>query len=380
MHENLSTNRKLLIISDTAMFLKEKHGFAFGPVVNEIEYIHADFEDIIWIGFNRVDRHTDLSMKEITVSKIKLILLKPIGGKGLVSFLKVLCQYPRMLYIIMQHLKNASIVHTRGPSHPALIGILSSYLFKNKIWWHKYAGNWIQKSIPLSYNFQRLLLKNARHTNVTINGHWPNQPAHCHSFENPCLTDEQITLGKRIRLEKQFEPPFVFAFVGRLEEAKGVSTLIEALQHIPLNYIKDIHMVGDGVGLENYKIIAQFLGEKIQFHGSLASEKVHALLKDVHFFLLPSKSEGFPKVIAEAACYGAIPVVSKVGSIDQYISNENGFLWDTEGVYSYSEVLKTAVYSNPDSLTHKSEALIRVASKFTFLQYYKKLEKILFEK
>ena len=46
-----------------------------------------------------------------------------------------------------------------------------------------------------------------------------------------------------------------------------------------------------------------------------------------HFILLPSKSEGFPKVIGEAMNYGCIPIVSDVSCIHQYISDGlNGFL------------------------------------------------------
>lgn len=375
--------KKLVIISHTAHYKNDANQIVgWGATVNEINFLSDYWDEIVHIGCLHQE-NPPLSSLPYCKPNIRFVPIPPFGGRHMVSKFLIITKIPKIIKEVRRNIQDATEVQLRLPTSIGLflLPYFSFYGNRKFSFWVKYAGNWKQKNPPWSYQIQRWWLKrNIAQCPVTINGHWPNQPAHCHSFENPCLTDEQITLGKRIRLEKQFEPPFVFAFVGRLEEAKGVSTLIEALQHIPLNYIKDIHLVGDGVGLENYKISAQFLGEKIQFHGSLASEKVHALLKDVHFFLLPSKSEGFPKVIAEAACYGAIPVVSKVGSIDQYINNDNGFLWDTESVYSYSEVLKTAVYSNPDSLTHKSEALIRVASKFTFLQYYKKLEKILFEK
>jgi len=49
--------------------------------------------------------------------------------------------------------------------------------------------------------------------------------------------------------------------------------------------------------------------------------------KQSHVLLLPSKSEGFPKVIAEAMAFGCIPIVSDVSSIGQYIQHEKlGYL------------------------------------------------------
>ena len=50
-------------------------------------------------------------------------------------------------------------------------------------------------------------------------------------------------------------------------------------------------------------------------------------LYDTHqIFVLPSYTEGFPKVIAEAASYGCVPIVTNIGSIGQYINKENGIL------------------------------------------------------
>ena len=55
-------------------------------------------------------------------------------------------------------------------------------------------------------------------------------------------------------------------------------------------------------------------------------QSVHIYSK-CDFIILPSKSEGFPKVIGEAMNYGCIPIVSDVSCISQYIQNGvNGFL------------------------------------------------------
>ncbi|MNF98881.1 Glycosyl transferases group 1 [compost metagenome] len=141
-----------------------------------------------------------------------------------------------------------------------------------------------------------------------------------------------------------------------------------------------MHFIGDGISKEKYKRETRFLGDKVQFYGFLNSGDVHLLLKRAHFILLPSTaSEGFPKVIAEAACYGVIPIVSNVGSIGHYIDIANGFIWDSNSDTSYEEVLSKALNSGASVLKDKSIAVVALAEKFTFANYKFSLNKILTE-
>jgi glycosyltransferase involved in cell wall biosynthesis len=371
--------KKLTIVSDTALYEKEGRYYGFGPVVRELEEIDAYFDEIIWIGFLREDKIDDLSMQVIHSKKIKPVFLSNVGGKNLVSFLGILVQYPKMLFTIIKHIRTADIVHTRAPSHPALIGGLLSFFFKQKIWWNKFAGNWAQIHPPKSYGFQRWLFEKARHTNVTLNGFWPNQLSHCHSFENPCLTQLDISTGIETVAKKDYSGAFILSFIGRLEDAKGVARIIEVLKAVDLDKIEHVHFVGDGAKTASYHQLASFLGDKVTFHGFLGKEKIHQILAESHFFLLPSTaSEGFPKVIAEAACYGAIPIVSDVSSIGHYINTSNGFVWPIRAKIPFKEVLLAALQVDPLALKEKAVNVGLVAKMFTFENYRNKLEKFVF--
>ena len=68
--------KKLTIVSDTAIFCDKGKYFAFGPVVREVENFEYLFEEITWIGFNRLDKQNDLSMQEIKSKKTKLFLIR----------------------------------------------------------------------------------------------------------------------------------------------------------------------------------------------------------------------------------------------------------------------------------------------------------------
>lgn len=365
--------KRLVVVSDTALYREGNQVFGFVAVVKELEFLQDNFEEIIWIGANRPELKDNGTLIEIKVPNIKTILLPKMGGKSLLQVLKILVLYPYLFVLIFKNIYKAEVVHTRLPSHPAFIAVLISYLFPKKIWWNKFAGSWEPTTLPFFYKVQRNLLIKAIHTKVTINGFWSDQPNHCLSFENPCLTQEDIIRGREVAEQKTFEGSYVFSFVGRLEDAKGVSRIIEALKNIPVEKIEKVHFIGSGDDLEKYKNASRFLGEKVVFHGFQNSEKVHQILKESHFFLLPSQSEGFPKVIAEAACYGCIPIVSNVGSIPHYISEKQGFVWPFKNDGSYAEVVREAVQSSPDSLAAQSQSILALAEKFTYASYYKKL-------
>src|SRR5690554_7261521 len=98
MSKNLSTNSKLLVISDTGMYEQDGKVYAFRPVVQELEYFLQTFDSITWIGFNRLDQKNNKAYKEVSSKAIRLIPLKQVGGRGVFSKIKVLYQYPKMLY------------------------------------------------------------------------------------------------------------------------------------------------------------------------------------------------------------------------------------------------------------------------------------------
>lgn len=376
----MKPRKKLVIISHTAHYKSEDGTIVgWGATVNEVNFMAGHWEEVVHIGCLH-KTPPPASSSPYTKSNIRFVAIPPYGGKGLLSKLLIFNKKPQIISRVLKNIKGATEVQLRLPTAMGLFLLpLFSFFVKRKFsFWVKYAGNWGQDNPPFSYALQRRMLK-LQKCPVTINGHWPNQPEHCHSFENPCLTEEDITNGKSISENKEFQSPFVFTFIGRLDEAKGVSTLLEALKYIPSEKIKSVHFAGDGKDIETYKTTAAFLGDKVNFHGFVTQQEVHAILKESHFLLLPSKSEGFPKVIAEAACYGAIPIVSTVGSISHYINQSNGFLWNRETGATYDQLLDKAVHSSPEELKHISQKATLLAADFTFNNYLQKLKATVFK-
>lgn len=369
-------HKKLVIISHTEHYKNQENMVVgWGATINEINFLADYWEEIVHIGC-LYKTEAPKSALPYSQKNIQFVALPPYGGKTIVSKIGILIKIPRIIFTVVRNIKNTTEVQLRLPTSMGLflLPLFSFFLPRKYTFWVKYAGNWKQENPPISYKIQRWWLKNnLAKCKVTINGFWKNQPKHCLSFENPCLTDEEIIFGKKVIENKQFTKPFTLCFIGRLDEAKGVDVLIQSLQKVALDAIETIHFIGDSEKREAFENKAAFLGKKVQFHGFLDKESVHKILEKSHFLILPSRSEGFPKVIAEAACYGTIPIVSNVGSISHYVSNNNGFLWNINATIGFDEILKAAFSVTKEELEKKAKNVANLAEKFTFTNYIQKL-------
>ena len=327
MQRNLQTSSRLLMVTDTSMVIKDGKVYAFGPVVRELDVFHEIFSSIIWIGFKRTDLINDNSLLPVPNS-VQCILLKSSGGNSLYKKFGVLFQIPKMFFHLLNNLFKSDVIHVRSPSSPAIIAIIVSYFFKNKVWWVKYAGNWGEQKPPFFYNLQRVLLRNTNFCKVTINGRWDNQPKHILTFENPCLSFENRINGKSILLCKNYKDKLNLCFVGHLTLMKGADFLLKALRDLSNNkFIGTVHIIGSGELLPEFINLCKYVNFEIILHGYISNSDVHEIMKLSHLLILPSRSEGFPKVIAEAANYGCIPVVTDISAIGQIvIDGFNGFL------------------------------------------------------
>ena len=321
---------KLCIISHTEHYQTANGQIVgWGPTITEINHLVAHFETIYHVAMLHSGTPPPSALP-YTAPNIQFIALPPLGGRTLVAKINSIWNAPKVLRIVSQTLKQADVFQLRTPTGIGVYLIPYLTLCIKKPGWYKYAGNWNQKHPPLGSRLQRWMLKQQKRT-VTINGQWPNQPAHCLSFENPCLTQSDLVKGLEWSKKKRYEHPLTFCYVGRLESEKGVGRIIRAFTQLAPEAkanVKIIHLVGDGPERAVFERMAKSSGIYIQFHGYLPREQVFEIFKASDVFLMPTTaSEGFPKVIAEAMNFGCIPVVSDVSAIGQYITDRvNGFV------------------------------------------------------
>jgi len=311
---------------------------------------------------------------------IRFVPLPPSGGKTLIAKLESLSLIPSVILKVNSELKSAHVMQLRVPTGMAnyLLPFLTLRKVKPFIW-VKYAGNWKQENAPLGYRFQRWWLSNNfLNCKVTINGKWENQPKHCFTFENPCLSNRERKAGKEIIDKKIYSPPYTACFIGRIEKEKGMQRIVDALPVFANKLITTIHFIGEGRQRTLFEeMTLKQKNVKCIFHGSVDRERIPDILAQSHFLLLPSTaSEGFPKVIAEGANYGAIPVVSDISSIGQYINEQNGYVWDSNSDFNtWLEKLSL----NSTHLISKCRSGFEMAELFTFESYYRKLQDLILD-
>jgi glycosyltransferase involved in cell wall biosynthesis len=366
---------KLAIISHTEHFTDENGNLVgWGPTIREINYLAKHFECIYHLACF-YPKEAPKSATTYSSPNIKFIPLPAFGGQGILQKLTVLTTAPKIIREVNKILSKVDALQLRVPT--GMGNYLLPYLSfkKNKPFvWVKYAGNWSENNAPMGYRFQKWwLINNFLKGKVTINGKWPNQPTHCLSFENPCIDEQEQIIGAKLLKIKNYKAPLTGIFVGRLETWKGVDRIIESLQILITKGLETFHFVGGGEKLGYYKeeVTKMDLSINVIFHNYLSRDKISDLFIDSHVILLPSDNEGFPKVIAEAANYGCVPIVSNVSSIPHYIDESNGFLWDIKkGVFR--EFVET-INLSPENLHHKAKEAFEMSKLFTYERYARRI-------
>lgn len=364
---------KLAIISHTEHY-KTPTGelVGWGATVNEINHLLEVFDEVYHVAMLHQGEAPASALPYVS-KRVHVVPIPAVGGKRLVDKMTILWKAPKVIQVVSQVLKQVDVFQLRTPTGIGLFLIPYLTWFTKQKGWYKYAGNWNQHHPPLGYRLQRLMLR-LQKRKVTINGFWPHQPPHHVSFENPCLTDEDIQIGEQIRRQKQFNAPLSFCFVGRLEREKGVERIIRAflnLNDAEQSRVGQVHLVGDGAEASYFKALAASGSIPFVFHGGLPKADVVKVYQQCHVFLLPTTaSEGFPKVIAEAMNFGCVPVVSNLSSIGHYIKpGQQGYLLDVVTTEALERLLKKLLYLCEHDYRVLLEQVPQMVKLFTFTHY-----------
>jgi glycosyltransferase involved in cell wall biosynthesis len=315
----------LLIVSHTAHHLRNGEIVGWGATVREIDHLATLFDRVVHIA----TMHPGAAPDSAIPYQSGNVILRPVapsGGEGVAAKMRIASAAPAFMGLFRSELRHADVVHVRCPANISMMAVvLLSVARKPGIRWAKYAGNWSPDGRePLSYTFQRWWLRRGLHRGiVTVNGRWPGQPAHVHAFLNPSLTDRELCEARFSAAARAPGPPFRLVLVGRLDAGKGAGRAVEALAKLrDLGIDAALDIIGDGPERTAAEQLAaeRHLGDAVSFRGWVPRHELGAFYARAHFMLLPSSSEGWPKVLSEAMAYGVVPVCSRVGSIAQYLS------------------------------------------------------------
>ena len=117
----------------------------------------------------------------------------------------------------------------------------------------------------------------------------------------------------------------VVAFVGGVVAIKNVALLPQIFSKIKEKYTGDVKfwVIGDGKLRVQIEKEIQALGLDCKFWGNQPPEMMPEYMNCMDLLLLPSKNEGLPLVVVEAAACGSSVAASDVGGIREAIGAEN---------------------------------------------------------
>ena len=370
---------KLAVISHTEHYLSENNIIVgWGPTIKELNKL-VQICDVIYHIAPLHTTNSPGSALPYNSDKIIFVPLSASWGAGLQK-LSILFTAPFNLYKIFKTLKKVDKVQFRAPTGMGIYVLPFLSLYPSGKYWVKYAGNWVSENLPLGNKFQKHWLQHCTSlaTKLTINGSWQEERANVIPFENPCLDENDRKLGKQLIHSKTLSSQVNFCFVGALNEHKGVPIILEALKEMDSDI--NFHFIGDGKDKSKYLQLAKALKVTTYFYGFLKKDDIVAIYTKCEFIVLPSRSEGFPKVIGEAMNFGCIPIVSDVSCISQYIQNGvNGFL--TKPITS-KEIIKNiqlAIKLNGNEKEKIKKYNYELAEKFTYEYYNHRIKNEIFE-
>lgn len=144
-------------------------------------------------------------------------------------------------------------------------------------------------------------------------------------------------------------------FISRIYPGKGIENLIDAWFLIP-NQIKSdwtLDIVGNGdceyVDSLNNRITSKQLNDSIQILGPIYDSRKEQMILDSDVFVLPTFSENFGMVVAEAMSFG-LPVITTKGAPWEELETHNAGWWIDIGVEPLVRALSEAMTTPKEKL------------------------------
>lgn len=373
---------KLLVVSHTPHHLRDGQPVGWGATVRELDYLAGLFDEVTHVAPLHPGPAPESGLA-YCAPNMRLRAVAPAGGERLRDKVSILALSSAWARTIADELRRADVVHVRCPASISLVALAVLALTgEGKKRWIKYAGNWRPESgEPLSYRLQRWWL--ARPTAdgvVTVNGRWLSQPAHVRPFLNPCLTEAEIAGARQVAAGKRLTQPVRILFVGRLDEDKGTGRVLDVMAALRSEGIDaTADLAGDGPQRRQYERRAEEngLAGQVRFHGWLAREALNPLYADAHFALLPSRTEGWPKVLSEAMAYGALPLASAVSSVPQLLQEFGaGRAIRAGDTHGFARAIAWYA-SHPEEWHAESTRAICAAEGFSYANYQRAVRAVL---
>ncbi|MEZ0184310.1 glycosyltransferase [Flavobacterium oncorhynchi] len=308
---------KFLIITNVNHIQKRNEYLGYAPYVTEMNIWLKYVDEVIILAPLKKNRITKID-SAYQHSKIDFRSVSNFSFTSFKNSFLSIFKIPFILWQLFWAMKDADHIHLRCPGNIGLLGCFVQILFPNKIKSAKYAGNWDpQSKQPWTYRLQKYILTNtflSRNVQVLVYGDWENQSKNIRPFFTATYSESE----KELITKKSLDQTIEFVFAGSLVEGKNPIYAVKLIEQLMKKGNKAVlNLYGEGNerdSLEKY-IVANQLQNIVFLHGNQDKETLKKVYKKSHFVILPSKSEGWPKAIAEGMFWGCIPIATKVSCV-----------------------------------------------------------------
>ncbi len=369
---------KFAIITHVIHGVADRSYYAYGPYVREMNLWINFADEVIVVAPLSLEQRTNIDLnydhKNVTFKKINSF-----NFKNPLAIVKSLLSLPAIFITVFRAMKQADHIHLRCPGNVGLIGCLVQILFPSKPKTAKYAGNWDPNaSQPLSYQLQKWILSNTyltRNMQVLVYGDWQGSSKNIKSF----FTASYRESDEAPILERTLKSKIHFLFVGTLTIGKQPLYAIKLVEQLAIKgYDVSLDLYGEGAERRQILeyIVAKNLTSFISLKRNQTSETVKIAYQNSHFIILPSRSEGWPKVLAEAMFWGCLPIASKVSCIPYMLSDgERGLLLEMEIEKDVAQL--ASIIDNNADYQSKVQKAVKWSRKYTLDLFEKEISSLL---
>ncbi|RLJ03745.1 MAG: hypothetical protein DRP08_03090 [Candidatus Aenigmatarchaeota archaeon] len=341
----LKKNSRLLVVGSDPVWKKNDKYFTLSPF-NTFFSAFLHYFDYVSMALpflgDKIQIKNGIAMPE----DIEIVELP--GFKGVIDFIrKSIWILPKLIPVLHKEIKKSDAVMVMHDDFLGLITLLQARKQKKphllflggnqvEVVRNKYTGLKRWGAIYLAHLFEKIDQYWMDHgLTVLVTGRemierLSSPERYIYPYFTSLISDEDIIYRKPRDISSNSTN---ILYAGFLTENKGVHILLEAFARFREKYhtpdIK-LHLAGDGYFRPKLEEICQQLKitENVIFYGFIGDkEKLKQLFREADMFVLPSKSEGIPKVLLEAMAYGVPILTTNVGGIPDIIEDGvNGLL------------------------------------------------------
>lgn len=340
--------------------------FAYSPYVREMNIWTQYVDEVLIVAPLEKNESSPIDIS-YDHPNIQVIAIPSMDLLSVRAILKTILQLPKVSFAIFKAMQKADHIHLRCPGNIGLIGSFVQILFPNKPKTAKYAGNWDPNAKqPWSYKLQRWILANTfltKNMQVLVYGEWPGSSKNV----KPFFTATYHEKDKQQVVQRSFSGRVTFVFAGTFLASKRAMyaiQLVELIRNKGYEVVLDLY--GDGKEMPALKkyVAENHLENLIHLKGNQTQETVKQAFQNGHFVILPSESEGWPKVIAEGMFWGCLPIVTPVSCLEYMLDHGGrGILLQLEPEKDATAII--ALLNNEEAYQRKVDAGVQWSRKYT---------------